>query len=844
MGITALNLESFAEKTQDGVLVSHEQRLVYISCGMEEMLGYGLGSLLGSMIDDIIATGEADHDAYIDKNFGELRTGQYETYFKRKDGNLIPAEVTAIGCDWQGKPAIVFIVHDITARRRSDEALRNVETQFLQLTHNIDEVFFVRDLQENRMIYISPAYEKIWQRPISDVYANSLAFMEYIHPEDKEIIHEIIRKRALNRQEFSAYKYRIVRPNGEVRWIRARTFPIKDETGRAYRVAGIAEDITAHKIAEDKLRLSECQLRQIIDLVPHSIFVKDDQGRFLLVNKAKADLYGTTVEELTGVLQRDVHPHEDQAERMLTDDKLVLDSNIPKLIPHEDLIDTAGHHHILQTIKIPFVTPKEGQKAVLGVAIDITERLRTEAALQLSEDRLRRSLQYANIGTWDWDIQTGALHWSERVAPLFGYKIGTIETTYAAFLAAIHPDDRRLVEDAVKVSIETGQDYDIEHRVLSRDGSLHWVHESGGVVYDSDGNAERMLGVVRDITPRKSAEQSLMESEKKYRAVMENASDAILLGTMDAWIIDANRRAEELFGYTRDELLQLHGTAIHPEEDHPKLAAAFHDLSTKGSSLYEHLVLRKDGNVITAEVAATIIEYQGEKIVMAIFRDTTARKHAEEERLAHAKAQRDTLVREVHHRIKNNLQGVVGLLRQHTSNCPELRVPLESAISQVNSIAVVHGLYGRGSGERIVLCEMVSEICHSTGGLTGRMIEPHLTVAVESPIRVAGDEAVPLALILNELIFNAVKHQGSEEESIQVYVQDHQGGARVRIATPGAHLPPDFDFLTGEGLGTGLKLVKSLLPSSGCQLQFGNGAAGVVAELQLSPPVLVFHPSS
>jgi two-component sensor histidine kinase len=101
-----------------------------------------------------------------------------------------------------------------------------------------------------------------------------------------------------------------------------------------------------------------------------------------------------------------------------------------------------------------------------------------------------------------------------------------------------------------------------------------------------------------------------------------------------------------------------------------------------------------------------------------------------------------------------------------------------------------------------------------------------------------------LALILNELIFNAVKHQGSEKESIQVYVQDQQGGARVRIVTPDAHLPPDFDFLTGDGLGTGLKLVKSLLPSTGSQLQMRNEAVGVIAELQLSPPVLIFPPSS
>ena len=844
MHSTELNLGSFAENTHDGILISHEQRLVYVNLSMEEMLGYVPGELLGSMLDDIIATDPTGQSKFGNQGNGALRTGQYEAKFKRKDGSQCPVELTAALGTWHNKPSTVFIVRDITVRKLHEAALLDIETQFLQLTNNIHEVFFVRDLSENRIIYISPAYEAIWQRPVSSIYANPLDFVESIHPEDREEILEGARHLNISERGSSTHQYRIVRPDGEVRWIRSRTFPIMDAAGQVNRVAGIAEDITAHKIAEDKLRLSESQLRQIIDLVPHSIFVKDDEGRFLLVNKEKADLYDTTVAELTGALQRDLHLREDLVARMLADDNLVLDSNLPKLIPEEDFVDTAGNHHIMSTIKIPFITSKAGQKAVLGVSIDITERKRTEAALQLSEERLRRSMHFANIGTWDWNIQTGTLHWSERVAPLFGYENGEINTSYEAFLAAIHPDDRRHVEDTVKVCIETGQDYDIEHRLLWRDGSTHWVHESGGVVYGADGNAERMLGVVRDITRRKSAEQSLIESEKKYRAIMENASDAILLGTMDAKIIDANRRAEELFGYPRDELLQLLGTAIHPEEEHPKLAAAFHDLSTKGSSLYEHLVLRKDGSVITAEVAATIIDYQGEKVVMAIFRDTTARKHAEEERLAYAKAQRDTLVREVHHRIKNNLQGVVGLLRQHTSKNPELRVPLESAISQVNSMAVVHGLYGRGSSERIILCEMVREICHSTGGLTGKMIEPNLTVAVENPIRVAADEAVPLALILNELIFNAVKHQGSEKESIQVYVQDQQEGARVRIVTPDAHLPPDFDFLTGDGLGTGLKLVKSLLPSTGSQLQIRNEAVGVIAELQLSSPVLIFPPSS
>jgi PAS domain S-box-containing protein len=839
MRMTELTLDSFAEDSRDGILVMHEERLVYANRSIEEMLGYIPGDLFDLQSGAILPFTQPEPGALENSDDGIVRTRRHATRVRRKDGGHFFAEVTGIKCTWHGMPAVAFIIRDITEIKRNEAALREIETRFHQLTKNIREVFFVRDMDSNKIIYISPAYEDIWKRPAAALLDNHLDFIESIHPDDREQVRASIKHHNETRQGSANYQYRIIWPDGEVRWIRARIFPVPDETGRIRQVAGIAEDFTEQKLAEERLRLSEIQLRQIIDLVPHAIFVKDREGRFLLVNKTKADFYGTTVDKMTGALQRDLHSSKDQVERVLADDRTVLDMNRPKLIPEEELVDAVGQKHLLQTIKIPFIAADGGPTAVLGVATDITERKRTEIALMLSEERLRCSLHYANIGNWDWNIQSGALYWSELAAPLFGHGAGAMEVSYDNFLAAIHPDDRRQVEGAARVCIESGLDYAIDHRVVWPDGTIHWLHESGGVVYDDEGRAVRMLGVVQDITQRKLAEQALIESERKYRVVMENASDAILLGTMAGWIIDANRNAEELFGYTHEELLQLHGTAIHPKEDHPKLVAAFHDLATKGNSLYEHLILRKDGSVVNAEVAATAIDYQGKKFVMAIFRDTTARKRAEQERLEHAKAQRDTLVREVHHRIKNNLQGVVGLLRQHSTKHPDLRAPLESAISQVNSMAMVHGLYGQNDSESIILCEMVTAICRAARGLTGKAIEPHVTVEVDFPIRVSRDEAVPLALILNELIFNAIKHQAGQARSIRVSVQDEKDGARVSIVTPDTRLPSHFDFSAGNGLGTGLKLVKSLLPPSGCRLQISNEPSGVVAELQFGPPVIL-----
>ncbi|MEJ2651256.1 MAG: PAS domain S-box protein [Gammaproteobacteria bacterium] len=332
MHSTELSFVSFAENTQDGILVICGQRLVYANHGIEEIIGYSPAELAGLTLGQIIAPDHSQPKASMLNGSGELPTGQYEIYFRRKDKSPCPVEITAAHGQWRDKPALILIVRDISARQRIESQLREIETRFLQITQNIEEVFFVRDLRNNEMIYISPAYEKIWQRPVSEIYENPLAFVKYIHPADRPRIEDIILARNLSRQGFSTYQYRIILPDGGVRCIRARTFPVMDETGRAYRVAGIAEDVTAERLAEEKLRFSEMQLRQIIDLVPHSIFVKDFAGRFLLVNKAKADFYGTTVERLTGCLQVDFHPRNDELKNMQADDRAVLDTKLPKRI--------------------------------------------------------------------------------------------------------------------------------------------------------------------------------------------------------------------------------------------------------------------------------------------------------------------------------------------------------------------------------------------------------------------------------------------------------------------------------------------------------------------------------
>jgi PAS domain S-box-containing protein len=174
--------------------------------------------------------------------------------------------------------------------------------------------------------------------------------------------------------------------------------------------------------------------------------------------------------------------------------------------------------------------------------------------LDINIDRFIRSQQFANIGTWDWNIQTGDLYWSDRIGPLFGYPLGELETTYENFLLAVHPDDRTMVIDAINACINQDKGYQIEHRVVWPDGSVHWVLECGDVQRDQAGKPLHMLGVVKDITRRKAAEAAL-QAERDFAEVLINTAQAIVLVLdNDGNIVHFNPYMEEVSGYSLEEV--------------------------------------------------------------------------------------------------------------------------------------------------------------------------------------------------------------------------------------------------------------------------------------------------
>lgn len=240
-------------------------------------------------------------------------------------------------------------------------------------------------------------------------------------------------------------------------------------------------------------------------------------------------------------------------------------------------------------------------------------------------------------------------------------------------------------------------------------------------------------------------------------------------------------------------------------------------------------------------LAVSALRQQQEQLEYQVRDHTHALEEALRERQAEEAARqelmrvhRDALVREVHHRIKNNLQGIIGLLRQHLQRAPEHSDALETAIAQVNSVAMVYGLQAREKGQVVRLRGLIESVCEATTSLTGARITlvPDGAAADAS---LAAQESVPVALVLNELVTNAVKHRsGGKLVSLALDWHDDQVMISIRNpAEPGAYPPP-----AGRG-GTGLSLVRALLPNRGAELDIVTEPLGdVLARLRLSPPVL------
>lgn len=410
----------------------------------------------------------------------------------------------------------------------------------------------------------------------------------------------------------------------------------------------------------------------------------------------------------------------------------------------------------------------------------------------------------------------------------------------------IKEDQDRYFQHRNKITA-TEQPYSYELRMVKSDGTQFWVHLAASAAPDADG--VRVFRVVlSNITDSKMMAVALHESERFKQAVLDSISSQIAVLSRNGTIVAVNKAWRKFALENSDNPGQV-AKCTQIGTNYLDICNASVGEASEGASearagilaVLEGTLPRFDLDYachsptqqrwLSLSVTPIVENSQGAVITHV---DITARKVAEENLALH----RDTLVREVHHRIKNNLQGVAGLLQRELGKFIELDPRLADAISQVNAIAIVHGLQAAHPDETIRLRDSVRHICTMVSELTQHPIQFQIGHPF-IPIQIDGDEAVSVALVLNELILNAVKHSPAACGTPVVMIDLDDTGAWVRIRN-GVAGAPDFNIDTGEGLGTGLSLVRSLLPKEGAHLTYTLEPPGfIMASLGLTAPVVM-----
>ncbi len=502
---------------------------------------------------------------------------------------------------------------EVEQHKTTSAQLREAVERFEQVINNITEVFWLTNVPKNEMAYISPAYERVWGRPCEGLYRDPQSWMAAIHPEDREAV----KRRALTEQVRGGYdvEYRILRPDGAVRWIRDRAYPVRKPQGEVYRIAGIAEDITERKRTREMLKTQAA----ILENMAEGVVVTDENGLIVQMNPAGERIWGYAHNEVLG-----------QPASMFS----ALPEPEATALMHEVLaaLQTEGtwrgtfQHRRKDgaTISCDAVINRlevRGQRLTVAVVQDVTERLREQEQLRM-QARVLESMAEAVLML---DHDGTVLLANPAADALLGYERGELVGKPLLSISDYAPEQFR---QALTRSLEQTEAHGSatgEYVVRRKNGSLIEVEtRTSGI---DVGDRFCLVVVAQDITQRKQAEQALRQSEETLRVFLDAIPTPAFLLDRNAAILVSNPALARSLNLPEGNLAGQYVFGLLPHQVAATRRAMFDQIVlTRKPARYEDL--RGGRDFLTFE--SPVLDAAGNVTRVAVFSlDISERKQAE-----------------------------------------------------------------------------------------------------------------------------------------------------------------------------------------------------------------------
>jgi PAS domain S-box-containing protein len=768
-----------------------------------------------------------------------LARGERVEYFELRgiaqDGSVKYLAFT--GAPLPGKGLFCAIARDVTEKKAAEDALRESEERFRQIADNIGEVFWVADSATGRLSYVSPGCTGVSGLSPEELRAKPHGWVGSIHPAD--------RKRLLaSRQQLSDSgredEYRIVRPDGTVRWIVDRAFPIRDAAGKVYRLGGVARDITARRAAEEALQQSRRGLLTLMSNLPGMVYRcrNDKTWTIEFVSEGAMRLTGYSAQELIDGKHVTFAQliHEEDRERVWEQVQHAINGRRQFEIVYR-LVCRDGSEKWVWERGQAVLDGEEQPCTIEGFITDITAQRIANEAVRLSEERFRLLSRATNDAIWDWSPQTDAVVWNEGYATLFGYEneVG-VPQPMATWKLRIHPEDSARVRETLLCMLAGhGDSWSAEYRYRRADGSYAWVMNRGYVIRDSSGKAIRMIGGMTDVTQRREAEERIAEQA----ALIDEARDAIVVRDLENRVQFWSKGAERLYGWSAAEvrgkvithLLQMEEAVVERAQMAVRETGAWSGQLCK---------VTRSGESVTVDGSWTLLRDSAgkPKSILSIDTDITERQKLESQFL---RAQRleslGTLAGGIAHDLNNVLSPILMAIQvlesQSTNEGREILDILEKSAERGAGLVRQVLSFARGmEGKRVAIdpSHSLREVERIVRDTFPKSIEVETHVPAGLPTMMG--DPTQLDQVLMNLAVNArdaMPHGGT----LRMTLSDHQVTAseadRIAEAKPGRYLmievadngigmePEILDkifepfFTTKEiGQGTGLGLSTSL----------------------------------
>jgi PAS domain S-box-containing protein len=640
-------------------------------------------------------------------------------------------------------------------------------------------------------------------------------FLDHVLPEEREAIIVSHRSAAENQANWEV-ECRIRRNDGAIRWINSKAVHKFNDTGQPVALMGVVQDITERKEADNKLRYEEIRYRAFVDqAAPDAMFVHDHDGSFIEVNRRACQSTGYSKEELLAMNVLDLEQDHDFTG---------LQALWNQLIPGETKI-AQGHHRHKDGYKFPVevsfgLVIYEGERLYLALVRDVTERHRMQQELKEKERLLVDSQAIAHIGSWMMDVKTRQITWSDESYRLYGLSPETDKApSWEQYLTLLHPDDRSTLQIWCEDCVAGKEPAALEFRTNLINGQNHWLWGICQLEMGMDGEPWRMVGTVQDITQQKDITDALRDSENRFKSFLDNS-------VVIAWLKDSQGRYvylsanfEKRIGKPYKEWSGKTDYEIWPVE----FAKQYHAYDQKVLADKQPIEIieesiNADGSLIWwLKCKFPFQDSHGDWFVGGLAVDITHQVIATDH-LKEALSEKELLLKEIYHRVKNNLQIISSLINLQIKSIKNDQAAdiLKQSADRIKAMAILHErLYQSKDLAKIEFNEYVrclaDHLLVSFGVITSRI---KLNLLIEE-VYLDVDTAIPCGLIINELLSNAFLHAFPNHRvgEISLSFKQDQNNFVLSVSDNGIGFPADFEVQDSGSLGLHLVslLTKQLL---------------------------------